>query len=49
MKNIITLRRQLLACCYHYATATTPVARFWQATEREALLAAIRQAKEGKG
>lgn len=45
MTNLTALRRQLLLCCYRYATATTPVARVWQATEREQLLAAIKKAK----
>lgn len=48
MKNIITLRRQLLACCYHYAQATTPAQRFYRAGEREQLVREIQRAKGGK-
>ena len=49
MTDLITLRRRLLLCCYRYASATTPVQRFYRAGEREALVRQIQQAKEGKG
>lgn len=45
MTRLTTLRRQLLACCYRYAQATTPVQRYWRATEREQLVEAIRREK----
>lgn len=48
MTDLTTLRRRLLLACYRYHTATTPVARFWQATEREQLVRKIQRAKGGK-
>ncbi len=45
MTNLTTLRRQLMLCCYRYATSTTPVQKFYRAGEREALVAAIKKAK----
>lgn len=41
MADLTTLRRRLLLACYRYASATTPVQRFWRAGEREALMREI--------
>lgn len=49
MPDLTALRRRLLLACYRYHTATTPVARFYRAGEREALVKEIQRAKGGKG